>query len=107
MNSVADGEQDRRRIRADAEPAGDRVQPAAPRREDEQHEPRREPEERIALLQAAAADELEHDQDQQQRRDRRGDRDAERASLSLHLLRGASRTSAASPRQSASVTLSM
>ena len=70
-----DREQDRRRVGRDPEPAGDRVEAAAPGREHEQHDAGDEPEQGVALLEAAAADQLEHDQDQQQRRDRGGDRD--------------------------------
>ena len=56
-----DGEQDRRRIARDPEPAGDRVQAAAPGGEHEQHDSGREPEQRVALLQPASPDELEDD----------------------------------------------
>ncbi len=69
------GEQDRRRVARHAEPAGDRVEPAAPGREDEEHEPGHEPEQGVALLEAPPTDQLEHDQDQDHGADRRGDRD--------------------------------
>src|SRR3954454_1926174 len=59
------GEQDRRRVRGDAEPAGHRVEPAAPGGENEEHDPGGEPHQGVALLQASAADQLEHDQDQE------------------------------------------
>ena len=70
-----DGEEDRRRVGLDPEPAGDRVQAAAPGREDEQHDAGDEPQQGVALLEAPAADQLEHDQDQEQRGDRGRDRD--------------------------------
>jgi len=73
-----DREQDRGRIAGDADPAGDRVQPATPGREDEQDDPGGEPEQRVALAQAAAADQLEDGEDQQDRGNRRRDRDVER-----------------------------
>ena len=73
-----DREEHGRRVAGDAEPAGDRVQAAAPRGEDEQDEPGREPEQRVALAQPAAADQLEDDEDQQDRRNRACDRDVER-----------------------------
>ena len=57
-----DGEEDRRRIRLDADPAGDRVQAAAPRREHEQHDAGEQPEERVALAEPPAADQLEDDE---------------------------------------------
>ena len=58
------GEEDRRRVALDAEPARDRVEPAAPDREHEQDEPGHEPEQRVALLQPPAADQLEDDEEQ-------------------------------------------
>ena len=55
------------------------LSPSAPGGEHEQHDAGHEPEQRVPLLQAPATDELEHDQDEQQRRDRRGDRDPDRS----------------------------
>ena len=46
--------------------------------EDEEDDPRDEPEQRVALLQAATADELEDDQDEEHGGDRGGDRDPHR-----------------------------
>jgi hypothetical protein len=68
-----DGEEDGGRIARDAEPAGDRVQPAAPGRENEQNSSRQKPQQCIALLQTAAADELEDDEQEQDGRDGRED----------------------------------
>ncbi len=76
------GEEHGRWVAGDADPARDRVQAAAPGREHEQHDAGREPEQRVALAQAPAADQLEHDEDEQDRRDRRGDGDAERGHAS-------------------------
>jgi GDP-L-fucose synthase len=73
-----DREQHRRRIPGHAEPARDRVQPAAPRGEHEQDEARDQPEDRVPLAEPPAADQLEHDQEQEQRRHRGDDRDLER-----------------------------
>ncbi len=80
-----DGEKHRRWVAGDADPAGDRVQPTAPRREHEQHDAGREPEQGIALAQPPAANQLEDDEDEQDRRDRRGDRDVERGHR-VHLM---------------------
>ena len=74
-----DGEQDRRRIRRDTEPACDGGQPFAPGREDEQDHTRHEPQERISLLEPAPADQLEDDQDEDDRRNRGRDRDPYRS----------------------------
>ena len=68
-------EEDRRRVARDPEPPGDRVQAAPPGRENEQHDTGREPEQRVALLESPPADQLEDDQDQEERADRRRDRD--------------------------------
>ena len=70
-----DGEEHRRRIAANAEPAGDRVQTLAPGGEHGKRDAGDEPEQRVALAQPAAADQLEHDEDEHERRDRTGDRD--------------------------------
>jgi len=71
-----DREEDRRRVAADPEPARDRVQPAPPEREDEQHDAGEQPEQRVALAQTPRANQLEDDEQQEQRRDRRRDRDS-------------------------------
>ena len=70
----------------------------------EQHDPGGEPEQGVALLEPAPADELEHDEDQQDRRDRADDRDAERRHLRAASRRGYRRRLATS---SASMTLTM
>src|SRR5262249_38599895 len=75
----ADRAEDRGRIRLDAEPPGDRVQSAAPQRQGEQHTAREQPQQRVTLAQAARADQLENDDEQQERRDRRSDRDRKRS----------------------------
>src|SRR6266540_1194333 len=76
-----DREQVRRWICLDPDPAGDRVQAAAPRRENEQHRPREQPQEGVALAEASAADELEDDEEQRGGGDRGGNRDLERRHL--------------------------
>src|SRR4051812_40543791 len=68
-----DGEQHRGRVAAYAEPPGDRVQAAAPGRQDEQNDARQEPEERVTLAQAARADQLEDDDEQGEGCERRRD----------------------------------
>src|ERR671919_461941 len=73
-----DREEHGRRVAGDPEPAGDRVQAAAPVGEDEKRDPGREPEQSVALLEAPSAHELEHDEDQDQRGDDPDDRDSER-----------------------------
>src|SRR6185312_8788965 len=74
----ADREENGRRVPAHPDPTGDRVQPAPPCREPRQRETREQPEQRVALTQPVAPDELEHDEDERERRDRAGDRDCER-----------------------------
>src|SRR6266511_4713971 len=76
-----DREQDRRRIRLDSDPAGDRVQAAAPRRKHEQHRAREQPQEGIAFAEASAANQLEDDEEQGGGGDRGGNRDLERRHL--------------------------
>ena len=78
MKSVATAKRTAGGYPGDADPAGDRVQAASPRREHEQHEAGGEPQQRVALAQPAAPDQLEDDQQEQDRRDRGGDRDVER-----------------------------
>jgi len=70
----ADRTEDRRRVGLDSEPARDRVEPASPDREGEQHGSREQPEQRITLAQPARADQLEDGDQQQERGDRRGNR---------------------------------
>src|SRR5579864_2501804 len=74
----ADREQHGGRIAANSDPAGDRVESAAPRGERCERESREQPEKRISLPQPVTADELEHDEYECERRDCAGDRDCER-----------------------------
>jgi hypothetical protein len=72
----ADREEHRRRVRDPGE-AGERVEPAPPERQDEHHRRREEPEEGVALPQRAAPDQLQHDEEERERDERRDDRDAQ------------------------------
>src|SRR5688572_28250942 len=72
------GEQHRRRVRLDAEPVCDRRRRRSPDRKHEQYDPRDEPEQRVALLQAPLADQLEHDEHEQHGGDCARDREGER-----------------------------
>ena len=78
----SDREQDRGRVAGDAEPGRDRVQPVSPQRERQQDEPGEQPEQRVALAEPAAADQLEDGDQQDDGRDRADDRDPERGHLS-------------------------
>ena len=70
-----DRSEDRRRIGLHSEPARDRVQPVAPEREREQHDACQQPQQRVALAQPPRADQLEHDDEQDERGNRSGDGD--------------------------------
>src|SRR5438093_1252990 len=78
---------------------------AAPRREDERHDARQQPEERIAFLQPAAANQLEDDKQEQDRRDRSGNRNAK--GRRRHFSSKGVGERRKSPTNSASVTLIM
>jgi hypothetical protein len=73
-----DREENSGRVRLDADPAGDRIQTATPRREGEEYEAGQQPEQRVALAETARANQLEHDGEQQQRCGDRRERDLER-----------------------------
>jgi len=72
-----DGEERRRRV-GDADHPGQRVEAGAPEREHDHDAGGDEPEQRVALAQAAAADQLEHDRKQAERDERRDEGDLER-----------------------------
>jgi hypothetical protein len=70
----ADGAEDRRRIGLDAEPARDRVEAVTPDRQPEQDDAGQQPQQRVALAETPRANQLEHNEEQQEGRDRRSDR---------------------------------
>ena len=73
-------------------------------RQDEQHEPGQQPEQRVALAQPPAPDQLEDDEQQEDRRDRGGDRDVAAGSCSSSRGTTLRRNE---PTKSASSTLTM
>jgi hypothetical protein len=70
--------EERRRGVVDPDQACDRVEAASPEGEDEQDGGRQEPEEGVALAQAARPDQLEDDGEERDRDRRRDEGDAER-----------------------------
>jgi hypothetical protein len=96
------GEREERRRRVvDPDEARDRVEPASPNGEDEHDARRQEPEERVALAEAPAANQLEDDEEERDRDERRDDGDAKRGHA-----RSAS-GARKSPTKSATVTFAM
>ena len=69
-------QEERRRRVGDPDRLREHVQPVAPHREDEQHDAGHQPQQRVTLLEAAAADQLEDDDQQENRGDGREDGDA-------------------------------
>src|SRR5581483_11420701 len=74
-----DREQDCRRVAADADTSCDRVQAVAPGRKPRERESGEQPQERVALTQPVAPDQLEHDEDEREGRNRPCDGDGERS----------------------------
>src|SRR5512146_1269358 len=103
----ADGEEHSRRIAANAEPTGDRVEPTSPRGERNENDARKDPQQRVPLTQTSRPDELEDDKEQNERCRSRRNRDLQRRLRPDHVFSSGITSRRNRPTKSAVSTFAM